>query len=152
MIISSIIIILTISYCWYSIHKKGSLPKSLLETFYILNPLIFALFCNIIGILLIPSLLNVTEEKYQFIPFIACISFIFCNNYPLYKEKVIKEEYYTFEILAFVLFIVYICMFYPFWIIPYIIVLIAAYFNKKESIVFLLEIAAILLLAIIFKL
>lgn len=149
MIISSIIAILTILYGAYATYRKGSLPESLSETSYILKPWMFVLFCDIIGILLIPSLLNITEEKYQFIPFIACISFIFAGNSPLYRKKLSKEVHYTFAILAFVLFIVYICMLNIYYIIPYIFILIMVYFTERKSIVFLAEILAIFLLTFI---
>lgn len=143
-VISSVILLLTIVYSIFATYKNNKeFPESLSETSYILKPWIFVVFCDIIGILLMIPLMNITEEKYQFIPFIACVGFLFAGNSPLYRKSLSKEVHYAFAILSFISFLVYIIIYDWKCIIPYLIVIVLTWIYKRKSIVFIAEIAAI---------
>lgn len=149
-VISSVILLLTIVYSIFATYKNNKeFPESLSETSYILKPWIFVVFCDIIGILLMIPLINITEDKYQFLPFIACVGFIFAGNSPLYKKALSKDVHYAFAILSYICFIAYLVCFNLHAFLAYLVMMILVFIKFKKNIIFFAEILAIYALSII---
>lgn len=149
-VISSVILLLTIVYSTFATYKNNKeFPESLSETSYILKPWLFVAFCDIVGILLMIMLMNITEDKYQFLPFIACIGFIFAGNSPLYRTTLTKDVHYAFAILSYICFIAYLVCFNFHAFLAYLAIMIFVFIKFRKSIVFFAEILAIYALSII---
>lgn len=92
-----IISLISIIYPVYSICKTRGIPESLSDTYYILGDkgYLFQLVISIIAIILFPTWLFVSNEHYQFLPFIGCSSLLFVASAPSFKLKLDGIVHYT---------------------------------------------------------
>lgn len=82
----------TIAVC---IKQKG-IPDSISATFYKLEHkgwFGFTMFTT--AILLIPSILEITPSKYQFVPFLACAGLLFIGSAPNFKKGIEEKIHKT---------------------------------------------------------
>ena len=98
-ILSIIAFVIYILYVGYTITKHGY-PESLSDTYYLYPKWVFPALMTIIGFTLLPHWLDMTEgSNFQFLSFLACVSFIFVGCFPDFKND--KGEYKKHVICAY---------------------------------------------------
>lgn len=85
---------ITITYAWFGI------PYSISDTYYKLENrkkgagMLFSTMCVLVGSLLLPALLDMTQESYQFTVFLACAGLIFVGAAPQFKLSLTNTVHY----------------------------------------------------------
>lgn len=96
----TIVTILSIIYPIIALCKIKEVPESLSETYYKLNKgWVFQIIIFIIGILLLPIWLNITDN-FEFLPFLSCASLLFISTAPSFKLKLEGVVHYTAAIIC----------------------------------------------------
>lgn len=97
LIIISLVIFLVyniMTYAWFGI------PYSISDTYYKLEKrkkgagMLFSTMCVLVGSLLMPALLDMTPESYQFTVFLACAGLIFVGTSPQFKLPLTNTVHY----------------------------------------------------------
>lgn len=97
-----LLLLLTTIYIWVSAYKLKAIPESLSATYYLWPSWIFPFFMATTGIILLPYWLEATKDSnWQFLSFIACISFIFVGCAPNYRKDDLKIHMIAAYIAAF---------------------------------------------------
>lgn len=108
-----------ISYCLWSYWKCG-IVTSLSETHYYNKKWMFPITIILCSILVLPYWLEVSNENYEFLPFISCAGLILLGAAPLFKDedrKIHIGSVYVAGISAL------IWAFLTNWIIPCILII-----------------------------
>lgn len=145
-ILWSIAFLITIVYNLFIVIKYKQLPISLSETAYLLGKkrLFFTGYCSALALCLCPCLFMITPINLQFLVFFIGVGLMMSGVSPLFKEGLDKYVHYTYSILAFILLLVYLfIMEWPYFL-ALILWIILFLFIKKESIIYLAEIGAIM--------
>ena len=143
-IISVIIcLLITVIYNGIILFKYKLIPQSLSETSYIMggnNIYIFTVYCTLISFLLCPSLLQVTPDNYQILPFIFCGGLLFSGCSPLFREGLDKIVHYTSAYIAFGVYAVYMVLCMPwYFILSYVLLLGSLCIWKYKSFIYFAE-------------
>ena len=97
-----LLLLLTIIYVSVSAYKLKAIPESLSATYYLWPSWVFPFFMATSGIILLPYWLEATKDSnWQFLSFIACISFIFVGCAPNYRKDDLKIHMIAAYIAAF---------------------------------------------------
>jgi hypothetical protein len=148
----SILLLITILYNGIIFIKHKKIPESLSETAYIMGGTkryFFTLYTICIVGFLIPFLFTYTNDNWMFLPFLFCGGILFAGFSPLFKEGIEKDVHYTSAILSFLIFLLYMIFYMGWqWMIGYIIMFILSFLWKKEKIVYLAEMIALIELII----
>ena len=145
-ILSIICLIITILYNGFIIIKYKRIPESLSETSYMLSDkrYLFTIYCLLVSFLIMPEMLELTPEQYQFLPFIFCAGLMFAGASPLFKTGMDRYVHYISAYTAFIAFIFYIILCLPItYIISYIILMIILCLWKYKCYVYFGEMIAL---------
>lgn len=77
------------------------IPASISDTYYLLEKKrkglgwLFTVMCWIVGGLLLPALLNITSESFQFTAFLSCAGLIFVGAAPQFKLQLTGIVHYS---------------------------------------------------------
>lgn len=138
---------MTLAYNYWVIKNNG-IPESLSETAYTNNKLAFTGYCFSMA-LLMPLLLNITPEDFQFLVFLIFGGMLIAGFSPMFKEKVTKEVHNIFAMISFISFVIYMIKFFSPWLsVIYILLLSGLIKWRKESFTYFAEILALLALMI----
>ena len=147
-----IVLITTLVYNGYVIKINKDIPESLSATAYILGGFkryFFTLYCVIIGMGFLPHLFEITNENYQFIPFLMIAGLLFAGFTPSFKDGLDKKVHYISSYVSFIALLFFMLVCTPKWFIMlYFLIFIALCRWKNNSFVYFGEILSILLMNI----
>lgn len=106
-----LIVSYTVSVCVYT---KG-IPYSISETYYkIKHKFWFAVATIGTAALLMPAILEVTPEQYQFLAFLACVGMIFTGAAPNFREGTERKIHIAGAAMCLVFSQLWVAFLYPF--------------------------------------
>ena len=147
MILILICLLLTVVYNYWVIKNNG-IPESLSETAYTNNKLAFTGYCFSM-VLLMPLLLNMTPENFQFLVFLLFGGMLISGFSPMFKQTMTKEVHNIFAMISFIAFVIYMVKFFSPWLaIIYVLILSGLIKWRKESFTYFAEILALLALMV----
>lgn len=147
-----LLIVLAIIVVVYNICiiSKAGIPESISATSYFFKEFngkywLFTIFCFICGLLLFPPWVNISIEKFQFLPFLSCAGILFAGATPLFRESMQKEIHYSGGIIA-VLSCVLWLFFNGFYLTLYLeaLILFIIISIDKKNYVYYIEIVGLL--------
>ena len=151
-------LLVSIVYNTYVICYYNKVPESLSETAYLFGGnkrFLFTAYCTVCGGLLFPSLVSITPEGFEFLPFLITSGLCFAGFSPIFKEGLEGKVHYISAIIAFLGFILYVINFLGmWWFIGFVVALGGLCLWKSECVIYFAENLAlsVLLLWLIFVL
>lgn len=151
-----IAIVCTIIYNLSIILIYKRIPISLSETSYMLAGenksglrYLFSLYCCVLCFCIMPCLLEILPEYFQFVPFIMCAGLLFAGMSPMFKEGLEKTVHYLSSMLAFIMYLIFMCVMMEWYmIVGYILLLGGLIVWKKECYTYFAEILAFIFMSI----
>lgn len=120
----------TIGVCAYT---RG-IPYSISETYYkIKHKFWFAVAIIGTAALLMPAILEVTPEQYQFLAFLACVGMIFTGVAPNFREGIEKKIHIAGAFMCLVFSQWWVASIYPFILILWLLYLIYTVIGIKSN-------------------
>ena len=116
-ILTIVSVLLIAAYTAAVCIKGKGIPASISTTFYSLaHPLWFSITMVGTAFLLMPAILEVTPESYQFVAFLACFGLIMVGAAPHFKEDFEKKIHTAGALLCIVLSQVWVLLSCPWWL------------------------------------
>ena len=97
MIIMCIIILIVCAFIYYSAWKIKEIPSSISETYYSLGAdgWMFQFVMIVVGIVLCPLWINISDEHYQPFAFLACSGLMFVGSAPSFRLPIQGFVHYS---------------------------------------------------------
>ena len=150
LILLCLCVILTLAYNIYVIIRYKKIPESLSETSYLFGGnkrFLFTGYCILITFLLLPVLLNITNENFQILPVLICAGLAFAGCSPLFREGLDKKVHYISAYISFGTFVLYsiLCMNWIYTVV-FICILGMLCLIRYKSFIYFAEILALFFL------
>lgn len=125
-----LIVSYTIGVCAYT---RG-IPYSISETYYkIKHKFWFAVATIGTAALLMPAILEVTPEQYQFLAFLACVGMILTGAAPNFREGIEKKIHIAGAFMCLVFSQWWVASLYPFLLVLWLLYLIYTILDIKRK-------------------
>lgn len=94
--------IISVAYLFYWVRTEDRTPESLSETYYLLGDKgwIFQVVIALVGIMLLPVWVSVSETATQHLAFVACGGLLFTSVAPAFKLKLEGAVHYSAAIIC----------------------------------------------------
>lgn len=134
-IISALLILL---YTGALCYRNEEIPYSISATFYTLEQKWLFSFCICTSaILMLPAILEITEESYQFLGFLSCIGMVMTGIAPHFKEGIERKIHITGAIMCITLSQIWVMLTCPLvllvWGIYIVYTSVYMYFKWKDN-------------------
>ena len=134
-----IILLIILIYNISAIIKNKTIPESISATAYIFKPIIFTIYCFIVGISLFPMWILHTDESLHCLCFLSCSGILFAGTTPFYREehqKLIHNISGIASVLFYILWLI-LSKYYIVLSVCVIFMMLAVIFSKKNYVFYI---------------